>query len=156
LPRSINGSAFRARDQVRVDAHAKHPQPAIEVVLPQLLVPLRVAVSVEDVVDEDVQAALLPIDASDELGDLAGREVIDAQSFAFAARLSHEVARLFDRLGTLQLRRAGDSATAPGRVDVRAGPRELDGDRAACSAGRAGHQGYFAGECCQAGAFLQL
>jgi hypothetical protein len=141
---------------VRVDAHAKHAQPALEIVLPEVLVPLGVAVAAEDVVDEDVQAPVLTIDASDEVGDLVGLEVIDAEGLAFAAGLSQEVACLLDRLGTVHLRWAVDPAAAAGGVHVRPGPPELDGDRASRAPRRAGYQGDFACECCQDGAFLQL
>ena len=46
-------------DQVGAHAHAEHPPAAVEVVLPQRLVPLRVAVAAEGVVDEDVEPAVV-------------------------------------------------------------------------------------------------
>ena len=39
---------------MRVNAHAEHPQPTEEVVLPERLVPLRIPVAAEHVVDEYV------------------------------------------------------------------------------------------------------
>jgi len=62
----------------RVDSHPHHAQAAVQVVLPQLLVPLGIPVSPEDVVDEDVEPALLPLDPSNEVRDFVGLEVIDS------------------------------------------------------------------------------
>ena len=55
-----------AGDQVRVDREAQQPQAAVEVVLPHRRVPLGQLLAAPDVVDEDVEAALLGVDARDE------------------------------------------------------------------------------------------
>ena len=57
---------------MRVHAHLQHPQAAGPVVLPDRLVPLHVPVAAEDVVDEDVQPALLTLDVCDQLRDRPG------------------------------------------------------------------------------------
>jgi len=48
-------------------------------VLPQLLVPLGVAVAAEDVVDEDMEPAVLLRDALDQALDLLRLEMVDAE-----------------------------------------------------------------------------
>ena len=62
---------------MRVDAHLQHPQPACPVVLPERLVPFHVPVAAEDVVDEDVQSALVALDSLDKLGNQLRVFVID-------------------------------------------------------------------------------
>jgi hypothetical protein len=62
---------------MRVHAHLQHPQPAGPVVLPKRLVPFHVPVAAEDVVDEDVQPAVVALDSCNELGNRGGVLVID-------------------------------------------------------------------------------
>ena len=123
-----------------VHPHAQHANSAVEIVLPQLLVPLGVAVAAEDVVDEDVEASLLLVDPGDELGHLVRLEMVDAERSALSAGGLDQLARLLDRLGTVHVGRPVRSAAASGGVDECACARELDGDRAAGSARRAGDQ----------------
>jgi hypothetical protein len=123
---------------VRVDPHAQHAQASGEVVLPQLLVPLGVAVSAEDVVHEHVEPTLLRLDLTDEAGHLVRLEVIDAKRGPFPAHSGDQLAGLLYRLGPVDLRAAGGAAAAAGGVDVRARAGELDGDCAPGSAGGSG------------------
>ena len=60
-----------AGDRVRVDGQAQQVQPVLQIRLPHGLVPLHLG-RAEDVVDEDVQRALLALDARDKRADLAG------------------------------------------------------------------------------------
>ena len=71
---------------MRVHAHLQHPQPAGPVVLPERLVPLHVPVAAEDVVDQNVEPALVALDARDQLGDRRGVFVIDHERRSGPAR----------------------------------------------------------------------
>src|SRR3712207_6891369 len=51
-----------------------------------------------DVVHQDGKAALLAVDAGDEVADLVGDEVVDAHGDAATSRLVDERRRLLDRL----------------------------------------------------------
>jgi hypothetical protein len=123
-----------------VHAHLQHPQPAGPVVLPERPVPFHVPVTAEDVVHEEIESALLTLDARDQLGDGCRVFVIDHERHPRASCSPNQVSSLLDRLGPADLRRAGSPAAATRRVDVEAGPSELDGDRTACTARRAGHK----------------
>ena len=91
------------RDQVRVHAHLQHPQPAGPVVLPERLVPFHVPVAAEDVVDEDVEPALVALDAFDQLGNRGRVFVIDHERRPRASRGRHQLSGLLDRLGPADL-----------------------------------------------------
>ena len=121
-------------------AHRQHPQPALQVVLPQWSVPLGVPVAAEDVVDEDVEPTVLLVDPFDERGDLVGGEMIDAQRGAVSARGLHEVAGVLDGLGPVDLRAALSAAAAAGCVDVGTGAGQLDRDRPPTAARRTGDE----------------
>jgi hypothetical protein len=75
-----------AGDEVGVDAHPDHAQPAGQVMLPHRGTELRVPVPAEDVIDQDVHVAMVGIDPFGELPDLAGVEVIDPQRDPVTAR----------------------------------------------------------------------
>ena len=90
-------------DQVRVNAHAQHPQSARQVVLPQLLVPLHVGIPAEYVIDQDVQAALLIADPRYQRRNGAGIEMIDPDGLSATARGRHQVAGLLNGLRPVDL-----------------------------------------------------
>src|SRR5581483_8082041 len=107
---------------------------------PERLVPLHVAIAAEDVVDEDVEPGVLPLDPRDELADRRRILVVDHERRAVAARGGQQLPGLLDRLGPADLRRPGSPATAAGGVDEEPCARELDGDRATGAAGGAGDE----------------
>ena len=128
------------RDQMRVDAEPQHAQAVLEIVLPDRLVPFEELLAAPDVVDEDVEAALLGADALDQLPDLVGNEMIDPDGDAGAAGCRDQLRRLLDRFrprifGLLLARRPS------GDVDRRAGGAQFHRDAAAGAARRAGDQG---------------
>ena len=100
------------RDQVGAHAHAEHPPPAVQVVLPQRLVPLRVAVAAEGVVDEDVEPAVVTLERGHQRGDGVGVLVVDDVGDALADR-GHQLAGLLDGLGAPDLRRAAERLLRP-------------------------------------------
>ena len=53
-------------DQMRIDAEPQHAQAVLEIMLPDRLVPLEQLFAAPDVVDEDVEPALLGADALDQ------------------------------------------------------------------------------------------
>ena len=57
-------------DQMRIDAEPQHAQAVLEIMLPDGLVPFEQLFAAPDVVDEDVEPALLGADAIDQLFDL--------------------------------------------------------------------------------------
>jgi hypothetical protein len=128
-----------AGDQVRVHAHPQHPQAAGEVVLPQRVLPVGVAVTAEDVVDEHVEPALLGADPLDERRHGVGVLVVDHQADAGPGP-GDPVAGVLDGLGPVDLGTPGGPAAATGGVDVAAGTGQLDGDGTAGPAGGAGDE----------------
>ena len=52
-------------------------RPVVEVVLPERLAPLEQHLAAPDVVDEDVEPALLGVDPLDQRPDLVGLQVVD-------------------------------------------------------------------------------
>jgi hypothetical protein len=97
-----------------VHAHLQHPQPAGEVVLPQRLAPLHVPVTAEDVVHEEIEPAVVALDARDELGNRVGVFVIDHERRRGAPRARDQLAGLLDRLGPADLGRPARPAAAAG------------------------------------------
>jgi hypothetical protein len=120
-------------------------QAPVEVVLPDRHVPLEEVLGAPDVVDQDVQAALFPVDPVDERGDLGPVEVVDGYGDAGAAGLGDQVGGVLDGLGAVVLGAPGAGA-APGDVDGGAGGAELDRDPPARSPGGPGDQGDLARE----------
>ena len=96
--------------------------------LPDRLVPLHRG-GAPDVVHEDVQRALLGVDARDQRAHLLGHEVVDLDRDAAAAGRVDERGGLLDRLRPVHLRPLR-ARRAPGAVDGRAGRAELHGDAA--------------------------
>ena len=122
-------------------AHPQHPQPALQVVLPQRLVPLHVPVAPEDVVNQDIEAAALVIDGCHQGGHLAGILVINHSRGARPASRTDQITGLLDRLRPADLGRARRPAAAPCRIDEEPSARQLDGNRPARAPGSASHQG---------------
>jgi hypothetical protein len=108
-----------ARDEVRVDRQAQHPQPAVEVVLPHRRVPLGELLAAPDVVDEHVQPALLGLDAPHERLDQGRLQMVNLDRDSLPAGAIHELGGLLDRLGPVVLR-APLPRRAPRAVDRRA------------------------------------
>ena len=124
-----------ARDQVSVDCQAQQAQAVLEVVLPELGVPVEELLAAPDVVHEDVEAAVALVDTRDESCDLIGLEVVDRDRDPLAARGVDERGGLLDRLGAVVL-----GALLPGRatgaVDGCARLSQRDRRAAPGSAGR--------------------
>lgn len=118
------------RDQMRVDAEPQQAQAVLQVVIPDWLVPFEQLFPAPDVVDEDVQPALVGADPFDELPDLFRDEMIDPDRNAAAARRRGQLRRLTDRI---RAREFGLTfpCRAPGDISGRAGRTQLDRDTAA-------------------------
>ena len=114
--------------------------------LPQRLVPLRVPVAAEHVVDEYVETSMIRLDALDESSNGARVLMVDDQRCRRPAGRLDQLAGLLDRLGTVDLGPPRQPAAAPGRVHVSAGSPQLDRDRAPRAAGRSGYQGDLPGQ----------
>ena len=101
------------RDQVRMHAELQHAQPVRQVVLPHRRVPLLEVLAAPDVVDEDVEPALVGADPIDELRHVAGNEMIESHRDASAAGRADERRGFFDGLGAVVL--GASIARAPPR-----------------------------------------
>src|SRR5262245_13287140 len=102
-------------------------QAFVQVVLPQLGVPLEEKLTAPDVVDEDVQPAGVALDPLDQPGNLGWFQVVDGDGGGRAPGLPHQVGGLLNGFGppVLRLVLAGGAARD---VDVSPGGAELDGD----------------------------
>ena len=89
------------RDQMRIDAKPQQAQAVLEIMVPDRLVPFEQLLAAPDVVDQDVEAALLGADALDQLADIVGDEVVDRDGNALAAGRRDKLGRLLDGLGSL-------------------------------------------------------
>ena len=119
-----------ARDDVGVDGQAQDAQASVEIVLPQLGVPAGEVIAAPDVVDEDVEASLLGLDARHQPLHLRRVEVVADDGDGRPSGLGGPSGRLFDRLGPIDLR-STVLAAAPGGVDERPGGGQLDREGAA-------------------------
>jgi hypothetical protein len=128
---------------VGVDGKAQHPQAVREVVLPYRRVPLDQELPAPDVVDEDIEAALLGVDALDERLDLRRLEVVDLDCDPLAARGTDELGRLLDRL-RLVILRTPLTRRATGAIHSRARFSQRDRRATSRPAGRAGHESHLA------------
>ena len=66
-----------AGDDVGVDRQPQDAEAVVEVVLPDLGAPVEQVLAAPDVVDQDVEPALLGVDALDQRPHLLGLEVVD-------------------------------------------------------------------------------
>ena len=126
------------RDRVRIDRQAQQVQAVIEIRFPDRLVPFDLR-RAEDVVDQDVQPALLALDARDERPDLLRIQMVHLDRNAATAGSVDESGGFLDRLGSIHLR-ALATGRASGAVNRGAACAELNCDPAAGAARRSGHQ----------------
>ncbi len=89
------------RDEVRVDGEPQYPEAVVEVVLPDRCVPLRQGLRAPDVVDEYVDVAVVVPCSLRQGFHLVGLQMVDRDGDTCATEVSHELGRLFDRLGTV-------------------------------------------------------
>ena len=102
--------------------------PPVEIVLPQLGVELEVGVAAPDVVHKQIEAAVVSVDALDEIAHLLAFEVIHPQGDPHAPGGGNQLTGLFDRFRPVDLRPACPAA-APGGVDRGTRAAKLDGNR---------------------------
>ena len=133
------GQRVVAGDGVGLDREPQEPESVVEVVLPDRAVPFEEVLAAPDVVDEDVEAALLVRDAVDEGADLCGVEVVGGYGDALAAGLGDEVGGVLDGLGAVVLGAPGTGGAA-GDVDRGAGRAEFHRDPPARATRRPGDQ----------------
>ncbi|MDQ0835333.1 hypothetical protein QF032_007177 [Streptomyces achromogenes] len=129
-----------AGDGVGLDGEPQHPQSVVQVVLPDGGVPLEELLAAPDVVDQDVEAALLVRDALDKGPHLRRVEVVGGYGDAPAAGLGDQVGGVLYGLGAVVLG-APLAGGAPGHVDGGAGRAQLHGDAPAGAPGRSRDQG---------------
>jgi hypothetical protein len=91
-----------AGDGVGVDTDAEHPQAISQIMLPDRRAELRVPAAVEDVIDQNIQPAVIMIDPLNQPPDLLRLQVVDAQRNP-AAGSCDQLTRLLDRLRAADL-----------------------------------------------------
>src|SRR4051812_31183593 len=125
---------------MRIDRKAKYAQSLVEVVLPNRGFPFcRAAfeyLRAPDVVDENVDVAVIFPNPIGERLHLRGIEMVDRYRDAAPAELSDELSRLFDRLGAAVFR-SRRARRAPGTDDRRTGFAQRGRDPATRAARRA-------------------
>ena len=129
-------------DEVRVDGEPQQAQAVAEMVLPDRLVPLEQIFAAPDVVDEDVEPAMVAADPFDQRLHLLGLQMVGRDRDAMAAQRRHQLGGLLDRLRALVLGKAV-ARRAAGDIDGGAGGAELGGDAAAGSARGASDKRHF-------------
>jgi hypothetical protein len=134
-----NGQGEVACDEVRVDRKAEHPQPVLQVVLPDGRVPLEELLSAPDVVHEHIETLAFGINPLDERFHLARLQMVDRHCDPIAAGVRHELGGFLDRLRPVVLRTSLGGAAARA-VDRRACLSERDRRAPSGSAGRAGDE----------------
>lgn len=132
-----------AGDQVGVDGQAQQTQAVVQVVVPQLGVPLKQALAAPDVIDEDVQLARVTIDPVHQLGDFGGLQVVGRDGRRGAADRAHQFGRLLDRLRPPVLGPVL-AGGAPGDVHVRSSSAQLNRDPAPGAASATSDQRHLA------------
>jgi hypothetical protein len=95
-----------------------------------------------DVIDQDIQAAVLVRDTRDQRLHLRRIQMINLHGDALAARVLHELGRLFNRFRTVVLR-ALRARGAPSAVDGRSSRTQLNCDAAARAARCSCYQRHF-------------
>ena len=115
-------------------------------VLPERLSELGERIASPHIVDENVQAALLPADPLEELLDLLRPRVVDTHVDAFAAPLGDMLGGLFDRFRPAFCRRFAANA-ATGAVDGSSGLTERARDPAPRASGAPATTATFPSSC---------
>jgi hypothetical protein len=111
--------------------------------LPHRCAPFDQEIRAPDVVDQNIQPALLALDPRDQGLHLSGDQMVGLHGDTEPTRLGHQFGRLFDRLGTIKFGWLGARGAARA-VDGGAGGAQFGCDAAAGAAGGAGDQGDFA------------
>src|SRR5512134_1820823 len=110
-------------DQVGIDGQAENPEPLLEIELPDRGVPVPGAalelLPTPDVVDQNVDVAVLLPDPLRQTHDLAGVEMVDDDRDAVAAQRGDELGSFLDRLGAVVVGPQGTPATAAAATDDR-------------------------------------
>jgi hypothetical protein len=86
------------RDLMRMHAETEHAQAVRQIVLPDGLAPSLEILAAPDVVDENIETALLGADAIDQRRDLGRDEMIDPNGDAVAAGRRDQLGGLLDGL----------------------------------------------------------
>jgi len=133
-------------DEVSVDGEPEYAETLAEVVLPDGSVPLTRAAFEElaapDVVDENVDAAVVFLDLLGQAFHLVGFEMVDRDCNAGAAEVRDEFRGLFDCLGTVVVGlKSSCAATATGADDGRARFAQGQSNAAPGSSGRPRNDG---------------
>src|SRR5688572_14604149 len=97
------GQCEVAGDDVCVDGEPQQVQPAGQGMLPYGYIPLGQPLPSPDVVDQDIQAAVLARDTRYQGLHLRRVQMIDLHGDALAASVLHQLGRLFNRFGTVIL-----------------------------------------------------
>jgi hypothetical protein len=126
-------------DDVGVDGESQDAKAGVEIVLPELGVPPGEVVAAPDVVDEDVEASLVGLDARYERLHLRRVEVVADDRHSLPSSLAGASGRAFDRLGPTHLRWTVLAAAARG-VDGRPGGGQLDREGATGTTGGTGDE----------------
>lgn len=135
-----------AGDDVRVHRLPLQQQAVLEWLLPQRLVPHRQRISTPDVVDQDVEpAVLLGVDPRHQLADPIDVQVVGGHRDAVTAGGGDQFGGLLDGLGAVHRRSRGRRA-ASGDVHGRPGRTELDGYPPAPATGGSAHEGDLSGQ----------
>ncbi len=136
-----------AGDDVGMDGTLEHGEPLVEVELPEAPAPLGERVAAPDVVDQDVEAALLVAHPLEERAHLVLPRVVHPGVDAVAAVRGDELRRLFDGLGPVLAARRPAAYAPAGAVDRGPGFPQHAGDAAPGAAGGAGDHRDLAVQC---------
>jgi SAM-dependent methyltransferase len=138
------GQQVVRRDEVGVDGQPQDAQACVQVMVPDRRVPVRRAAfeqfGAPDVVDQDVDVAVVCADLLGQFVDLFTVEVVDLGRDAETAQIGDQGGCLFDGFGSVVLR-AMRAAGATGADHGRAGFAERHGDATASAARCAGNDG---------------
>ncbi|GAA3371484.1 hypothetical protein GCM10017744_099400 [Streptomyces antimycoticus] len=139
-------------DQVGVQTEPENAQPVVEAVFPDRGVPVGgpalEPLGAPDVVDQDVDPAVIVADALGQPPDLRGVEMVGADGDAGATEPRDEFGRLLDRLGPVVVGPApARYAAAAGADDGGAGLAQRGRDPAPGAAGRPGDDGDTSVQC---------
>src|SRR5271165_4927731 len=116
-----------------MDGLLQHQQAVFEVRAPESFAKLRQRIAAPNVIDENVEPLVPPLDYADEFFHFRGNSVIHADGDAMPACRSDHLGGLFNRFRPA--RSWGSlcttlSRTAPGAIDRRASLAQRDGDAA--------------------------